>query len=216
MPTYALLGATGSTGSAVIRHLNAPPPANLSLNIYKPPTAIVLSSVSVNKKFTGPQPALARSLLHFSQYYNYHDLELAQGLYEEAASVGLLEFIFAQLGAIMDAEGTAKTGHCLSSEPFIGTISYSDLGAGFCELAERRHEFRGVEVCIMATGDLDSLESLQYLPRLVDQCGTSHPTSTTKFKLETLIDNTALFEEETKQNKLNNKIRRHPLSACIY
>nr|POE72080.1 averufin oxidase a [Quercus suber]POE72083.1 averufin oxidase a [Quercus suber] len=33
MPTYALLGATGGTGSAILRALLASPPANLTLNI---------------------------------------------------------------------------------------------------------------------------------------------------------------------------------------
>lgn len=34
MPTYALLGATGSTGSAILRNLLSQPPANLTLNIF--------------------------------------------------------------------------------------------------------------------------------------------------------------------------------------
>jgi hypothetical protein len=34
MPTYALLGATGSTGSAILRHLIAHPPSSLHLNIF--------------------------------------------------------------------------------------------------------------------------------------------------------------------------------------
>ena len=34
MPTYALLGATGATGSAILRCLNSEPPSELKLNIF--------------------------------------------------------------------------------------------------------------------------------------------------------------------------------------
>ena len=34
MPVYALLGATGSTGSAILRSLISHPPENLELNIF--------------------------------------------------------------------------------------------------------------------------------------------------------------------------------------
>jgi len=238
MPTYALLGATGSTGSAIVRSLLSKSPKDLTLNIfvrsrskllkafpdlesktafkinffegtpsdttatqeclkdvdvvmacigsnlstpgitiiydtataiidalevhrktqgsaYRTPTIIQLRSVSLNPTYKAATPWLAHKFVTFCFHYVYADLDRACKLFAStaASSPGLLNYIFVDPPSIHDADGTTPTGYELmldgKQEP---ALSYADLGAAFCELAERKDEFAGKEVCVSATG----------------------------------------------------------------
>lgn len=240
MPKYALLGATGSTGSAIIRHLLANAPSDdLTLNIfvrsksklakafpdlqgtasfktvlfegipsdtatlreclrdvdvvlgcigtneptsgmtliydtatsiiealrqhqkqsgsaYKTPTVIQLRSSSLNPY--AAMPWVARNMAWFMLYHIYKDLDRACELYSKTAKdePGLLSYIFVDPPSIHDADGTTPTGYRLfldvAKEKQEPAISYADLGAAFCEVAERREEFVGKGVFVSATG----------------------------------------------------------------
>ncbi|KAJ9660412.1 hypothetical protein H2198_002530 [Neophaeococcomyces mojaviensis] len=238
MPTYALLGATGSIGSAILRCILSQPSEHLTLNIfvrsksklrkkfpdlestitfktniiegissdtaamqeclndadvvmacigsnystpgmsliydtttaiinalevhqmslgsaYKPPTIIQLRSASLNPVFRACLPWLARNIASFCFYYVYEDLDRTCKLLASsvADSTGLLNYIFVDPPSIHDADGTAPTGYKLildgKQDP---ALSYADLGAAFCQVAERRDEFAGEAVGVTATG----------------------------------------------------------------
>ena len=241
MPTYALLGATGSTGSAILRCLLAQPPKSLVLNIfvrsefklrklfpdlesttasktnivegipsnsttmreclkdvdvvmacigsneskrgmsvsydtataiidalksnretrgysYKPPTIIQLRSASLNPILSAAMPWIARKMAGFCFHYVYEDLDQACKLFASSAvdSPGLLDYIFIDPPSIHDANGTMPTGYKLIlDEKQDGALSYADLGAAFCEVAERRDEFVGKGVGVTATGTVN-------------------------------------------------------------
>ncbi|KAK5744379.1 hypothetical protein LTR17_002089 [Elasticomyces elasticus] len=241
MPVYALLGATGSTGSAILRSLFAQPPQQLTLNIfvrnkskllkafpdlesttafkvniiegtpshatamqdclrdvdvamaciatnystrgmsicydtaaaiidalqvlqktrgYKPPTIIQLRSASVNRTLSAAMPWVARNMAAFCFHYVYEDLRRASILLTSAAAEppGLLHYIFVDPPAIHDPDGTTPTGFALitdGTQKQESALGYSDLGAAFCELAERRDEFRDREVGPTATGEVN-------------------------------------------------------------
>ena len=234
MPTYALLGATGSTGSAILRHLFSHPDEDITLNVfvrsrarleeafpnidmtttfqinffqgtpndtavlqqclkdvdvvmacigsnvstpgislitdtanaiisalkfhqqaqgsaYDPPTIIQLRSLSLNPVLKARQPYLAQIMAPFCFHYVYADLEQACNLF--ANSPELLSYIFIDPPSIHDAGGKTPTGYRLVlDEDQAPAISYSDLGAAFCEVAERREEFRGKSIGVTATG----------------------------------------------------------------
>lgn len=245
MPTYALLGATGSTGSAIVRSLIKDPPKDLTLNIfirskskllktfpdletatafkaniiegvpsdttalqtclkdatvifgcigtneptagmtlihdtitsiisalqhrrevegsaYQTPTVIQLRSSSLNPNSTLPQ--FSRSMAWFFFYHIYTDLDKGCNLLisnssskdSTTTSPQLLDYIFVDPPSIHDADGTETTGHKLftdmSKETQEPAISYADLGAAFCEVAQRRKEFAGQGVFVSATG----------------------------------------------------------------
>ena len=239
MPIYALLGATGATGSAILRCLLSQTPTSLKLNIFvrskgkllrsfpqlqalpafsiniieapitdraalqqclkdtdvifmciatnnsKPGTSISydtasaiiesLSALRQNHNSTYKTPTIfqlrsaslntnisisGKVIAHFCFYYVYADLEHACTLYESKAKElpGLLEYVFVDPPAIHDAGGTERTGHRLltpemqKTEPYSTSLSYADLGAAFCEVAERREEFLGQSVLVSATG----------------------------------------------------------------
>ncbi|KAK5073516.1 hypothetical protein LTR64_007347 [Lithohypha guttulata] len=238
MPTYALLGATGSTGSAILRCLLSKPPEHLTLNVfvrsrskleeafpdltsttaitiniiegttddvpamreclkdvevvmacigsnsstpkmsliydtavaiidaleahrntqvsaYKPPTVIQLRSASLNTVFKAAHPWVTRNVAGFCFYYAYDDLTRACKLLASSAaeSSRLLDYIFVDPPSIHDADGTVPTGHKLILEgKQEQVLSYADLGAAFCEVAERRDEFSGQGVGVTATG----------------------------------------------------------------
>ncbi len=239
MPVYALLGATGATGTAILRCLLSESPADLRLNIfvrskgkllkafpqlqstsafplniiegpitdqaalqqcledsdvifmciatnisapgtsvsydtasaiidslsalrqnqyttYKAPTILQLRSASLNTNLS----VTGSGFVHFCLYYVYADLEHACTLYETTAKdlPGLLDYVYVDPPAIHDADGTERTGYRLltpetqRTEPYSTSLSYADLGAAFCEVAERREEFLGQSVVVSATG----------------------------------------------------------------
>ncbi|MCJ1400492.1 hypothetical protein MMC11_003698 [Xylographa trunciseda] len=238
MPTYALLGGSGSTGSAILRCLLSQPPKLLTLNIfvrsrsklykafpdlestttfkiniieggpsdktamqecltdvdvvmgcigsnsstpgitliydttttiidvlkvhqktrgsaYKAPTIIQLRSASLNPIFKAALPWVAQQIAPFCFHYIYTDLDRACNLLASsvADSPGLLKYIFVDPPSIHDADGTTPTGYKIivdgKQEP---SLSYADLGAAFCEVAERKDEFAGMAVGVTATG----------------------------------------------------------------
>lgn len=238
MPRYALLGATGSTGSAILRRLSAESPLDLTVNVfvrsrskllttfpdlesksfkanivegttsdemamsqclkdvdvilgcigtneptkgmtlisdtassiinalkehqqaqgaaYRKPTIIQLRSSSLNPY--AAMPWVARNMAWFIFHHIYKDLDNACKLYKSttADNPGLLDYIFIDPPSIHDADGTTATGYKLfldvAKEKQEPAISYSDLGAAFCEIAERRAEFAGKGVFVSATG----------------------------------------------------------------
>ncbi|MCJ1318583.1 hypothetical protein MMC15_003913 [Xylographa vitiligo] len=238
MPKYALLGATGATGSAILRCLLSQSPKDLTLNIfirsrskllaafpdlesttafqtniiegtpsdstamqeclkdvevvmacigsnystpgisliyetataiiaalevhrktqgsvYKRPTIIQLRTASLNPVQKAAVPWLAHKFVYFCFYYVYEDLDRACKLFASTAadSPGLLDYIFVDPPSIHDADGTTPTGYkLLLDEKQEPALSYADLGAAFCEVAERRDEFAGKGVAVSATG----------------------------------------------------------------
>jgi len=241
MPTYALLGATGSTGSAILRCLLSQPPKQLKLIIfvrngaklrktfpdsesttafkfliiegtpsdgpamqdclkdvdvimacigsnvstkgmtlihdtatsiikalkvhrdaegpaYKTPTVIQLRSASLNPVYKAALPWVAQQVATFCFYYVYEDLDRACQLFASTAaeSSRLLDYVFVDPPSIHDPDGTTPTGYKLildeKQEPM---LSYADLGAAFCEVAERRDEFAGKAVGVTATGKVN-------------------------------------------------------------
>ncbi|KAK3679817.1 hypothetical protein LTR78_000193 [Recurvomyces mirabilis] len=240
MPTYALLGATGGTGSAILRYLLEVPLPNLKLKILvrskskllktfpdlektspfgvevfegtpddnaslqnclegaqvvfmciatnesKPttticydvtaaiitalealraksgsaftrPTILQLRSANLNKIATEGY-AFIGAAVRFCLYYVYSDLEkgcvLLEGKTKEDPS--LLEYVFVDPPGLHDANGTKRTGHeLLVDKAGEQNLMYGDLGAGFCEIAERRDEYKGKAVMVSATGEVD-------------------------------------------------------------
>lgn len=242
MPTYALLGATGSTGSAILRCLLEEPPKDLTLNIfvrnkakltkafpglenttafsanviegtpsdnvalqqslkganvvfmciatnestrgmtmsydtttaitnalkalqqeqgassYTKPTILLLRSATLNETFVAHYSWFQYHAVWFALNYVYSDLDRAGKLLESSAadSPELLEFIFVDPPSIHDPDGTTRTGHKLyTTGKGTSVLSYADLGAAFCEVAERRNEFKGQGVGVSATGHVN-------------------------------------------------------------
>lgn len=244
MVTYALLGATGSTGSAILRVLLEEPPPGLKLKIfvrsksklsksfprledqtpfpieiiqgtpddaaalqtclrganvvfmciatnqstrtnsicfdvttaivaalthlrqeqgYTIPTILQLRSVNSNALITSKMSPIAVSVVRFCLYYVYSDLERGCDLLEKTGreDPALLNYIFVDPPGLHDSTGTARTGHQLMlTEPPKMHLNYSDLGAGFCEVAERRNEFSGKAVAVSATGAVNMTMSV--------------------------------------------------------
>ncbi|KAI7541168.1 hypothetical protein KC331_g8738 [Hortaea werneckii] len=239
MPTYALLGATGATGSAVLRCLLEAPPKDLSLNVlvrnktklltqfpdlestkafelhifegtpddgtslkrclegaevvhmciatneskpglslaqdtmkaiisaleqlreeagatYTKPTVLMLRSAGINEKFQSGRES-GKQVGHFVLHYVYTDLQLACDLLSSTVkeAPGLLDYIIVDPPALHNADGTTRTGHKLVVDEMPPTsLMYADLGAAFCEIAERKDEFVGKAVGVAATGEV--------------------------------------------------------------
>ena len=241
MPKYALLGATGSTGSSVLRYLLEEPPKGLKVNIlvrnktkllnafpkleetsafevtitvgtpndsnalqqclegsnviinciatnesrpdtsiaydtaaavidslktlrkldgatYQTPTVVTLRAAPVNPVFAAQMPAFGRAMIWFILRFCYLDLQKAGQLYAQIAKEepGLLEYIYVDSGATQDADGTERTGYELVTDGHLeGFVSFADLGAAICELAERHEDFEGKGVGVAATGKVN-------------------------------------------------------------
>ncbi|KAK3633513.1 hypothetical protein LTR56_015766 [Elasticomyces elasticus] len=236
MPTYALLGATGSTGSAVLRYLLEVPPTDLNLNIfvrnkskllkafpnledtkqpivtiiegtpndqpslqqaledaavifqciatnqstpgvsvahdtvtaligalrglhisdsYRTPMVLQVRAAPLNPTFAAQQPWLMSTIIHFALHHTYADTDKACKLLASThdETPELLDYAFVDTQAVFDAGGTIRTGYELTlTGPVSPSISYADTGAAFCEIAERREEFKGKGVGVSATG----------------------------------------------------------------
>ncbi|KAK5705643.1 hypothetical protein LTR17_021509 [Elasticomyces elasticus] len=238
MPTYALLGATGSTGSAVLRYLLEVPSPDLNLNIfvrnknkllkafpaledtkqpkitiiegtpndesslqqalkdaavvfqciatnqstpgvsvacdtvtaligalrglhssssssYRAPMVLQVRAAPLNPTFAAQQPWLMSTIIHFALHHTYADTDKACKLLASThdETSGLLDYAFIDTQAVFDAGGTTRTGYDLTlTGPVSPSISYADTGAAFCEIAERREEFKGKGVGVSATG----------------------------------------------------------------
>ncbi|TKA66029.1 hypothetical protein B0A49_08117 [Cryomyces minteri] len=246
MATYALLGATGSTGSAILRYLLEEPPQRLKLKIfvrskskllkafpdiedkapfsvdiiegtpddsaalqkclqganvvfmciatnqcirglsicydittsiiaalkvlrqkqassYAVPTILQLRSVNSNPTLGPKESFIARSILRYCLSYVYADLDRGCELLEKTATEdpALLDYVFVDPPGLHDSNGTTRTGHeLLVTELPKMNLSYADLGAGFCEVAERRNEFKGMGVAVSATGPVNLSSSI--------------------------------------------------------
>jgi oxidoreductase AflX len=136
---------------------------------YKPPTIIQLRSATLNPIWKAASPWLARTFIYFCFQYAYEDLDRACKLFASSAadSPGLLHYIFIDPPSIHDADGTTPTGYKLIHDADGRTptgyklnldekqdpvLSYADLGAAFCEVAEQRDKFAGKAVGVTATG----------------------------------------------------------------
>ncbi|KAK5111336.1 hypothetical protein LTR62_005176 [Meristemomyces frigidus] len=240
MPTYALLGATGGTGSAILRYYLESPPLGLHLKIlvrdkaklqkafpdlaetapfhieifkgtheddailqqclkdatvihmciatnisvpttsicldtttalisvleslsqrqgtsYTKPTILQLRSINLNPKAT--TGAVIERFVQYCLYYVYDDLAKGCTLLEQRgkADLHLFDFIFVDPPGLHDAEGSTRTGHMLSTTEKVegDNLMYADLGAAFCEIAERKGEFLGQAVLVSATGKVE-------------------------------------------------------------
>ncbi|KAK0327900.1 hypothetical protein LTR82_001418 [Friedmanniomyces endolithicus] len=252
MPTYALLGATGSTGSAVLRYLLEIPPLDLTLNIfvrnedkllkafpdllstkqpcikivkgvpsdqdallkalenatvifqciatneskpgvsvaydtvyavtgaldvlhndqeekYRTPFVVQVRAAPLNPMFAAQEPWLMSTFIHFALYHTYADTDRAckhlASMHDKTPA--LLDYAFVDTFAVFDGEGTTRTGHELTlTGPLPNAISYADVGAGFCEIAERREEFKGKGVGVRPTGKVKATPGLVYASAL--------------------------------------------------
>lgn len=238
MPTHALLGATGATGSAVLRCYLDSPPKDLTLNIFirskakllkafpdleststinititeapltdktalqtclrgsdtihmciatndpKPgnsvaqdsaqaitdalvelraeqqdsyvkPFVLVIRAAPLNPDLEGHMPRLVSRWLWFVLYHIYSDLEKASKMYE-AATPGLLDYVFVDPPGLFDSDGPERTGHRLILDGDTGEasagVNYADLGAAFMEIVDRKDECVGKSVGVSATG----------------------------------------------------------------
>lgn len=125
---------------------------------YKPPTILQLRASVLNPILRAAQPWVGRQLPSFCFRHIYKDLDQACKLFvsSAAASPPLLHFIFIDPPSLHDAEGTTPTGYKLILEgKQIPVLSYADLGVAFCEVAERRGEFEGKGVGVVATGTVN-------------------------------------------------------------
>lgn len=241
MPTCALLGATGSTGAAIVRCLLALPPEKLTLNILvrsrsklnhlfpdlermapfpvkiiegtpynveamqkclmdvdvimacigtnvsspgmtihydtagaivsaleihratenatcRSPTIIQLRSISLNSPLKAHMPWLLRTVSDFCLKHLYADMTKNFDLFVsvEEKSPGLLNYILVDPPALHDADGVTPTGFELMVTGVLSPgLNYADLGAAFCEIAERKDEFNGTGVGVSATGTVN-------------------------------------------------------------
>ncbi|KAI7351730.1 hypothetical protein KC320_g4803 [Hortaea werneckii] len=239
MPTCALLGATGATGSAVLRCLLETPPKDLSLNVlvrnkakllsqfpglesskafklnifegtpddgtslkqclkgaevvhmciatneskpglslaqdttkaiisaleqlcneagaaYTKPTILMLRSAGINEKFQSGRE-WGKLVGHFVLHHVYTDLHLACNLLSSKVqeAPGLFDYIIVDPPSLHNADGTTRTGHKLVLDEMPPPcLMYADLGAAFCEIAERKDEFVGEAVGVGATGEV--------------------------------------------------------------
>ncbi len=124
---------------------------------YQPPTILHLRSASLNPWLASHTPRLVHKTVAFCLHHTYADLGAACALYPPAASAGLLSYIFIDPPTIHDPLGTVPTGYQLlppseGKERQATALSYADLGAAMCEVAERAAEFAGQAVGVSATG----------------------------------------------------------------
>ncbi|WPB05831.1 uncharacterized protein RHO25_010485 [Cercospora beticola] len=130
---------------------------------YKTPTILILRAITLNKIFN---PSLDKpAILFFALRYLYDAMMESNQLYETAAkeNPGLLQIVYVDPPAIHDEEGLGgATGYRLDVEPPVQKgeadvrheVSYADLGVAYCEIAQRREEFRGKGVVVTATGQV--------------------------------------------------------------
>ena len=105
----------------------------------------------------GPRLQLGHpSFVHFCLQYCYADLQNACDLLSSttADDADLLDYIIVDPGALHSPNGTTRTGHSLSLTEGSPGVMYADLGAAFCEIAERRAEFRGQAVLVSSVGEV--------------------------------------------------------------
>ena len=124
---------------------------------YKPPTVVQLRSASLNPSLARQVPRFVHRTVSFCLHYSHVDMKRACTVYQHAAHEGLLDYIFVDPPTIHDPQGRECTGYKLiSTEKQDTALSYADLGASMCELAERRADFSNQAVGVTATGTVKS------------------------------------------------------------
>lgn len=125
---------------------------------YTKPTILQLRTASLNKTFVSHYSWLQYHAIWFCLYYCYADLDRAAKLLRSTAAntPELLNYVFVDPPALHDADGTTRTGHELVTEREGSSgVNYADLGAAFCEIAEKRDQFKGRGVGVSATGKVN-------------------------------------------------------------
>jgi len=144
------------TAAAVIDALRAIQSQHRQAGIvYHVPTIIQLRSASLNSALASQVPRVVHRMVMFCLHHGYADIRLACNAYLAAAAEDdkLLHFTFVDPPTIHDPDGTERTGYKLiSTEKQEVALSYADLGAAMCEVAERADEFRDQTVGVTATG----------------------------------------------------------------
>lgn len=124
---------------------------------WKKPTVLVLRSNSLNAEASAQGSRVGHFIVNFCLDPVYADIEKACNLY--ASKPDLMDHIFVDPPALHDPIGAERTGHELcantdidSSTNLSTSLNYSDLGAGFVEIAQRRDEYLEKAVIVSATG----------------------------------------------------------------
>lgn len=154
------------TAAAIIDALHrARERTSASVSSWEKPLVVILSSASVGEGYSGHPPAPIYYIVQRALHYLYEDLRQTQQLYRDLGDrdPALLDFIFVQPPGIMPGE--VPTGYKFSTDYAGGVVSFADLGAGMVELAERRNDFLGRGVSVIATGEVkqdwrDNLKAL--------------------------------------------------------
>jgi hypothetical protein len=121
---------------------------------YQPCTAIQLRSASLNSVLAAQVPRAVHALVCFCLSAAYADLRRAcEHHYPRAHREDLLRYVLVDPPTLHDARGATRTGHRLIlAEAQSTALSYADLGAALCEVAERGAEFQSRAVGVTATG----------------------------------------------------------------
>ncbi|KAK6220716.1 hypothetical protein LQW54_001907 [Pestalotiopsis sp. IQ-011] len=117
---------------------------------WKKPRLLLLSSVTWNKRLdTGFDPI--KFIVKKAFYHPYADLLEAHKTFEEAEQAELLSLLLVQPPVLIDEE---PTGYEISVDKSRVGVSYTDLGAGFAELAaESAYSDVGAVIVTSLAGD---------------------------------------------------------------
>lgn len=122
---------------------------------------IQLRSASLNPDLASQAPWLVHKFVLFALHHSYSDLRQACALLASSAALGrsrgepLLHFVFVDPPTLHDADGAAATGYeLITTEPQKTALSYADLGAAMCEIAQKAYsgELRDQPIGVTATG----------------------------------------------------------------
>lgn len=137
--------------------------SNLKGAGYHKPTILQLRLVSLNPVLSRSTPAFIHSTLRYCLHYVYADVESACNLYQSSAMVHkeLFEYVLVDPPAIHNPDHRELFGNRLvpsnqanAASLMSKTLNYSNLGAAFCDIAQRRSEFGGQSVGVSAPGEV--------------------------------------------------------------
>ena len=154
-PGTVLLTSTVTATITALTQLRKQQDSEEKTPSYRPPTILHLRSASLNPPLAAQAPLLVHKTVLFCLHHAYVDLRRACALYPPAADAGLLNYVFIDPPTIHDPRGVTPTGHALlltGREKQAPTLSYADLGAAMCEVAQRATELGGKAVGVTATG----------------------------------------------------------------
>lgn len=126
---------------------------------YQTPTILYLRAAPLNKAFGEDIPAFAEAIMWYCLHYCYSDHAKASTFYESTAreNPDLMHYIFVDPPGLQDPNGMERTGYVLlttNERRLPPGLMYADLGAAFCEIAERQVEFRNQGVGVGGTGKI--------------------------------------------------------------